>query len=189
MPAAGQPTTEPTSKALLITGPVGAGKTTLAKETGELLRAGGVAHAVIELDWLAWCSPPGDGVAARRQLLLDNLQSVRSNYAQAGIDRFVLAGSIVSPEHLRTIGRALGLTLTVVRVSAPLEVIANRIDRRDAASKTIESLADLAAFDERVRAAVPNCPDVDNADADVVETARRVVQAAGWEELLQARGD
>jgi adenylylsulfate kinase len=177
----------PTSKALLLTGSVGSGKTTLAKETGELLRAAGVAHAVIELDWLSWCSPPGDGAPARRQLLLDNLRSVRSHYQQAGIDRFVLAGSIVSPEHLRGVDRALALPLTIVRVSAPLEVIANRVDRRDPASKTIASVADLAAFDERVRAAVPDCPHVDNSDADVVETARRVLHAAGWERLLHAR--
>jgi hypothetical protein len=173
----------------LLTGPVGSGKTTLAEEAGELLRAAGVAHAVIELDWLAWCSPPRDDAAVRRQVLLDNLRSVRSNYEQAGIDRFIVIGSILSPEHLRAIERALALSPTVVRVSAPLELIADRIDQRDPGSKTIGSLADLAAFDERVRAAVPDCPCVDNADANVVHAARRVLQVAGWEPLIDTGHD
>jgi adenylylsulfate kinase len=173
------------SRALLLTGAVGAGKTTLAKEAGQLLRAAGIPHAVIELDWLAWCSPPHGDTSMRRRLLLENLGSVRTNYEAAGIDRFLLAGSIVSAEHLQAVERALGMQPIVVRVGAPLHLIAARVDQRDAASKTIKSLVDLEGFDARVRAAVPHCPCVQNAGADIVETARRVLRAAGWEGLLE----
>jgi hypothetical protein len=176
----------PTTRALLLTGTVGAGKTTLAKEAGELLRAAGVPHAVIELDWLAWCSPPPGDTSLRRRLLLDNLGSVRRNYEAGAIDRFVLAGSIVSTDHLRAVEEALRTRLAVVRVEAPPAVIAARLDRRDPASKTIDSLVHLREFDGRVRAAVPGCPCVENAGADVVGTARRVLRAAGWEALLPA---
>lgn len=37
-------------KALLITGPVGVGKTTVAEAVGDVLATAGVPHAVIDLD-------------------------------------------------------------------------------------------------------------------------------------------
>jgi adenylylsulfate kinase len=174
----------PSADALLLTGPVGAGKTTLAKEAGELLRAAGVPHAVIELDWLAWCSPPAGDTALRRRLVLDNLGCVIANYEAAGIARFILAGSIVSVEHLQAIEGAVGRALTVVRITAPLEVVFERVDSRDPASKTIGSLRDLAAFEARVRAAAGACACVENATGDVPSTAARVLTAAGWDASL-----
>jgi adenylylsulfate kinase-like enzyme len=84
------------ASAQLLTGPVGAGKTTLAVEIGEILREAGQAHAVIELDWLAWCEPPAGSSETRRQLVLENLAATLRNYEAAEIRRFVLAGSIVS---------------------------------------------------------------------------------------------
>src|SRR6476661_8393076 len=77
---------------LLLTGGVGAGKTTLAVEVGELLRAHRVAHAVIDLDWLGWCAVSFDGAAQlqRRRLLAANLAAVWGNYRQQGVSRVVL---------------------------------------------------------------------------------------------------
>jgi deoxyadenosine/deoxycytidine kinase len=40
---------------LVITGPVGVGKTTVATALSELLCQADLAHAVIDLDWLRWC--------------------------------------------------------------------------------------------------------------------------------------
>ncbi|MET8756910.1 hypothetical protein [Lentzea sp. NPDC004782] len=44
-------------RALLITGPVGIGKTTVAEAVGDVLAAASVPHAVIDLDWLRHCTP------------------------------------------------------------------------------------------------------------------------------------
>jgi adenylylsulfate kinase-like enzyme len=50
-------------RALLLTGTVGIGKTTVAVAVGDLLREREVANAVVDLDELrrAWPSPPGTG--------------------------------------------------------------------------------------------------------------------------------
>ncbi len=44
-------------RVLLVTGPVGVGKTTVALEASDLLEAAGVPHAVIDVDALSWCYP------------------------------------------------------------------------------------------------------------------------------------
>ena len=51
-----------TARALLISGTVGAGKTTVADAVGDLLSARPIPNAVLDLDWLSrsWPCPPGD---------------------------------------------------------------------------------------------------------------------------------
>ena len=43
---------------LLISGPVGAGKTTVAAEIGTLLREANLSHAIVDLAVIGWCWPP-----------------------------------------------------------------------------------------------------------------------------------
>jgi adenylylsulfate kinase len=172
------------ASALLLTGPVGAGKTTLAVEIGEILREAGQAHAVIELDWLAWCEPPAGSSETRRQLVLENLAATLRNYEAAEIRRFVLAGSIVSSEHLAAIRSTLdGIPLEVVRISAPPDVLVERAEKRDAGRKTLESTDQASAFAATVSAAVPDCVEVENDSADISSTARRVMAQTSWKVL------
>ena len=51
------------TRAVLLTGPLGSGKTSVALEVGELLGSAGVPHAVIDLDWLCWAGPGLTGAA------------------------------------------------------------------------------------------------------------------------------
>jgi adenylylsulfate kinase-like enzyme len=42
---------------LLVTGPVGVGKSTVAAEAARLLRQAGVPHALVDLAWIGQCWP------------------------------------------------------------------------------------------------------------------------------------
>ena len=171
-------------EAVLLTGPVGAGKTTLATEIGELLKAADVAHAVIELDWLSWCVGPGGDAQIRRQLVIENLAAMVSNFQRAGICRYVLAGSIVSLEHLDAVASTLdGIHLEVVRIVAPAELLASRVEERDAARKTLGSVSQAAEFLATTRNAIPDCLEVDNTSGDVSATAEAVLDKIGWRAL------
>ena len=44
---------------MIVTGPVGVGKTTVASEIGLLLIKANVPNAVIDFDWLSACYPFG----------------------------------------------------------------------------------------------------------------------------------
>lgn len=81
-------------RALLLTGPYGAGKSTLVAEIAGLLE-GRVPFAAIDLDWLAWYDDgvtPGHSPAAF-DMLARNLGAVVANYREAAVGHFLLAGA------------------------------------------------------------------------------------------------
>jgi len=77
---------------LIITGTMGAGKTSILGEASDILALRGIVHAAIDLDALGLAHLPAaagsDGVMYR------NLQSVCENYASLGVNRLLLARAI-----------------------------------------------------------------------------------------------
>ncbi|MEV0618697.1 hypothetical protein AB0I81_35625 [Nonomuraea sp. NPDC050404] len=116
--------------ALLITGSVGVGKTTVADVAGDLLSAEGVPNAVIDLDWLrrAWPAPPSDPWNGR--LTLRNLRAVAANYLAAGAERLVLAGVIESRAERHGYEEALGVPFAVCRLHVELPEVHRRLKAR-----------------------------------------------------------
>ncbi|MFG1603530.1 adenylyl-sulfate kinase [Actinoplanes sp. NPDC049265] len=114
--------------ALLISGTVGAGKTTVADALGDLLRADGVPGAVLDVDWLrrAWPAPPGDRF--NHHLTLRNLRAVAANLS----GRIVLAGVIESRADRDDYQAALDAPLTVGRLRVDLTTVRERLRRRHA---------------------------------------------------------
>jgi adenylylsulfate kinase len=118
--------------ALLLTGTVGAGKTSVAEAVGDLLTASEIPNAVIDVDWLrrAWPAPPGDRFHGA--LTLRNLEAVTSNFVAAGTQRLILAGVIESRSERFAYGKALSMPLSVCRLRVPLSTIHTRLRRRHA---------------------------------------------------------
>jgi adenylylsulfate kinase-like enzyme len=118
--------------ALLITGTVGAGKTSVADAAGDLLAGAGVPNAVIDLDWLrrAWPAPPGDPFNGA--LTLRNLRAVAANFLDAGAERLVIAGVLEDRGERRRHEEALGVPLTVCRVRVELAETRRRLALRHA---------------------------------------------------------
>ena len=85
-------------RALLLTGTVGVGKTTVAAAIGDLLRERQVANAVVDLDELrrAWPAPAGDRFTT--SVMLGNLSAVAANYLGHGFSTLVLAGVLETVE-------------------------------------------------------------------------------------------
>lgn len=117
-------------KALLITGPVGVGKTTAAEAVGARLADAKVPHAVIDLDWLSSCRPAPADDPFHFALQLRNLQAVVRNYAEAGVHRLVLAGVVESRADRERYAEVIGAKLNVCRLKADLSVVHERLARR-----------------------------------------------------------
>jgi len=116
--------------ALLLIGAVGVGKTTSADAVGTLLEARGIPGAVIDLDAIrrGWPAPPGDRF--NTSIELANLTSVARNYREAGARVLVAAGVIEERRHRGRYEEAMDSPMTVVRLTAPRELVRSRLRRR-----------------------------------------------------------
>ena len=123
---------------LIVTGPVGAGKTTVAAAISAELERREVAHAWVDVDGLAQCfpRPPDDPFHGR--LALRNLADVGRNVVAAGAERLVLPYVIEDTAGRVAIAAAIpGADVTVVRLGVRPETVAARLRGRESG----ESLA------------------------------------------------
>lgn len=119
-----------TGSAVLVTGPLGSGKTSVAAEVGALLELRGVANAVVDLDWLCWVGP---GITAQRltSVLHDNLHAVLGRFRAEGVTRFVLARTVQTAHEVASLRAASApAALTVVRLEVSPSVAAQRVRLR-----------------------------------------------------------
>ncbi|HEU5368609.1 MAG TPA: nucleoside-triphosphatase [Ktedonobacterales bacterium] len=85
---------------LLVTGPPGVGKTTVAAEVSELLDQTGIAHAFVDVDSLRWCYPRPAHDRFRIQLAMKNLAAIWANFQAAGATCLILADVVESRDVL-----------------------------------------------------------------------------------------
>lgn len=118
---------------LVVTGPVGVGKTTVTLALGDLLAAAGLPHTLVDMDWLrsTWPAPRDDrfhtGLGYRA------LAALAREARAAGSGRFVIADVVETWAQRDEYARAIpGAEVTVARLLADLGTIEARIARRAA---------------------------------------------------------
>jgi ribose 1,5-bisphosphokinase PhnN len=166
---------------LVLTGPVGAGKTTVGAEVSDLLAEIGVAHAVIDVDCLRTCHPAPRDDPFHTALGLRNLAAVWANYRAAGAERLVLVDVVEERAYLAGYRGAIpGADITVVRLTATLESLHRRLEGRESGASLEWHKARagelLAQMDERAVEDVL----VQTEGKVAVEVAREVLARVGW---------
>lgn len=170
-------------RALLITGTVGVGKTSVADAVGGLLAGAGVPGAVVDLDRLcqSWPVPAGDPF--NFGMLLRNLRCVAGNYLDAGATRLVLAGVAESRAERRRYQDAIGVGLSVCRLRVHLPAVRQRLARRHGDDHgALRWHLDRSGELDRIldRAQVEDFT-IDATDSSVDATAVAVLRAATWQ--------
>jgi hypothetical protein len=165
---------------LVITGPVGVGKTSVAGEVSERLSRAGVAHAWVDADVLRryYPRPPTD--PRGEQVGLRNLAALWANFRAAGAARLVLADVVESPADVARVGDAIpGAVPLVVRLRATPATLTVRVGQRETGS----------AFEPHLRhaLALAAAPERDGVGDLVVETDGRSVSEVATEVLLRSR--
>lgn len=168
---------------LLLTGTIGSGKTAVATELGLVLEARGLLSAIIDLDWLNWVHL-GHEFDAYDPLLVSNLTAIWPNFRAAGVQYFVLVRALQDPALLTALRAALPqANITVVYLTAPATLIAERLRRRDSGEILAEHLQETVAMAASMDAAgIVRVADVvvDNGDRPVRAVALEVLDSIGW---------
>ncbi len=166
---------------LVISGAVGAGKSTVAAEAASLLREAAVPHALVDLAQIECCWPVPDDDPWNERLIHKNLASLWPNFADAGASRLILCRVLESRSLLGPVRAAVpGAEITVVRLRVPLGELHARIRRREAAGDPtwyLEAASYLVPVLER--AGVEDHV-VDNSGRPARETAAEVLRLIEW---------
>ena len=118
-------------RATLLSGTVGAGKTTVGEELAELLKDRGEPYVFIDLDRLSVLRPAPEDDRFNGRLVLANLAAITRNFAAVGARTLVMSGAVETAKGVEEYRLAIGgCPLTVVRVTASLESIADRLQKR-----------------------------------------------------------
>ncbi len=161
------------TRAVLISGPLGSGKTSVAIATGELLDEASVASAVIDLDWLCWAGP---SLSSDQLLVLmcDNLASLRERYSLIDIHTLVLCRAVTTRHEVEALRRAAGGALVAMRLSVPADARTKRLRAR-------ANTGDLAEAQRVEEAQVGlHLPALRNHGRDARDTASDLLRRVGW---------
>ena len=165
---------------LVITGPVGVGKTATALALSDCLDDRDVPHALIDLDWLRWCHPSPTEDRFHIRLGLQNLAAVWPHYHAAGARRLILADVVESREAVAEYRQAIpGAILQVVRLRAPLATIHQRLRDRETAATLDWYLHRAAELDQLMDAQQIGDISVDTEGKTPKEVALDVLTRAG----------
>jgi adenylylsulfate kinase len=167
--------------ALLITGPVGVGKTSVGNELSEQLEAAELPHALFDLDSFATFFPRPEDDPFGQRVALQALERLWPLYQDAGAARVVLVRVLESRDELASYAAAIpGLDVTVVRLAASAEANAERIRRRENGSGLEWSVARAAELAALLEAAQVEDVLVQTTGRRVPEIAREILRLVGW---------
>lgn len=124
---------------LVINGPVGIGKSSVAEAISRLLKQESVAHAVVDLDYIRACYPaPGDDYF-NMELGFRNLAAIWRNYHLAGAKCLIIPSVIETPKEMGKIKRAVpGAKIFMVRLTSSQSINNFRIKNRETNKDALE---------------------------------------------------
>ena len=164
---------------LIITGSMGAGKTSVLGEASDILALRHIAHAAIDLDALGLAhipsAPRNDGVMYR------NLRSVCENYNSLGVGRLLLARAVENHAELELCRSAVSAKSVIVcRLTASVGTMEQRINRRESGVAQREYVARVVKLNDILDRARLKDFTVSNENRSLSEVAYEMLRKAGW---------
>lgn len=164
---------------LIITGTMGAGKTSVLGEASDILALHGIAHAAIDLDALGLAYLPS--AAGSDGVMYGNLRSVCENYASLGVRRLLVARAIEGRAELELCsGVVSALTTVICRLTASIEAMEQRVRLRELGVSQRGYVARVAELNTILdRARLENFT-ISNEKRPLTDVAHELLVKAGW---------
>jgi hypothetical protein len=164
---------------LIITGSMGAGKTSVLGEASDILALQNIPHAAIDLDAFGLAHLPSG--ARNDAVMFRNLQSVCKNYAVLGVRRFLVARAIEDRAALECCRKAVSARNTVVcRLTATTRTMRQRIKMRESGVLRKQFVARVATLNAILDRAQLEDFALISDDRSVTEIAHDMLLKAGW---------
>jgi hypothetical protein len=162
---------------ILITGPVGVGKTIVASDVSWLAEAAGIPHGGLDIDGVTWVHPdPPPGLA------YENVRAVWDSYRRAGATHLILAQVIYSRDDLEGLRTAVpGADITVFRLRADLDTLLARVAERERGGpgQAIHGRQAQELFRQMEEARVEDHL-IETSDRPAFEIAAEIFKLSGW---------
>jgi ABC-type cobalamin/Fe3+-siderophores transport system ATPase subunit len=166
---------------LLVSGPAGVGKSTLAYEIAIQLRRAGLAHVLLDSDELDRVWPLSE--TEQNALNRSNLAAFWSNASALGHHRLILVGVFLDPDFNRAWIEAAVPAPHVTRVvlDASNDELERRVRAREIGTAAEDQLARTLWQAEQFRLRNAGSAEVlATSNANVEDLARRSIERAGW---------
>jgi hypothetical protein len=168
-----------TESLLIITGTMGAGKTTVLGEASDILAVRDIAHAAIDVDALGLAHIPS--AAGNDGVMYRNLKSVCENYTSLGVKRLLVARAMEDRAELELCRRMVSATNTLVcRLTASIEVMEQRVKMRESGVSQGKYVARVAKLNVILDRARLEDFTISNENRSLREVAYEMLLKAGW---------
>jgi adenylylsulfate kinase len=166
-------------KVIVITGTMGAGKTTVMAEAADLLTVAGVINAAIDFDALGIAHLTQE---PSRDLAYRNLASVWSNYRTAGVRRLVIAAAVESQADMDHIFNSIPDSdeFIVCRLKVGLVTAQQRVRTREPGMLQEDLVARISELEKILDETKLEDFYIQNDNAQVTEVARQILRGAKW---------
>jgi predicted kinase len=164
---------------LIITGSMGAGKTSVLAEASDILALRQIVHAAIDLDVLGLAHLPSS--ASTDDVMYRNLQSVCENYATLGVTRVLLACAVEDRARLELCRSAVSAQDAVIcRLTATIDTMQQRVGTRETGVLQAQYVNRVAILDAILDRARLEDFAVINEGRSINDVAQEMLIKAGW---------
>jgi tRNA uridine 5-carbamoylmethylation protein Kti12 len=173
----------PQVSALVIRGPSGVGKSTVAHQLAALLRERFIAHAVIDMDEVARIFPSPGGEPWLTNLATRNVAALWMNYRAMGACRLIIVGVLeFLDSDLSGLRQSVrDAQFSVVRLRANSTALQERLLRRNSAAGLREHVNRSIAVGMRMDGEpIGACNVVETTGRGVADVATDILIASGW---------
>ncbi len=164
---------------LIITGTMGAGKTSILGEASDILAMRDIAHAAIDLDALGLAHLPSG--ACSNEVMYRNLQSICENYAVLDVSRLLLARAIEDRAELELCTEIVSAPNTVIcRLTASIGVLEQRVKLRESGVLSRDYVSRVTKLNTILERAELENFTIRNENRLLNEVAHELLIKAGW---------